>query len=108
MVVVTSEESRTLIPSVASVLEELLLLGSVVLTLCFKGKASDVGSLIRGQALGGFSSPSSDSSHPLPKLTTLSCLQYAHLLRWHCFVLVSCSTPILPLCRAHSAGAGLS
>lgn len=63
MMVVTSWESWTLVPSVASLLEELLLLGQVVPTLCFMGRASDKGSLTRGQVLGSFTSY---SSHPLP------------------------------------------
>lgn len=69
--------------------------------------------LTRGRVLGGFSSPSSGSSHALPKLPALSCLPQTHLLRRDCFVLVSCSTPNLPLCgaplqpacRAHSRSA---
>lgn len=59
-----------------------------------------MGSLTYGWVPGGFSSCAYDSFHPLPKLTTLSCLQYAHLLRWDCFVLISCSALNLPLCRA--------
>lgn len=54
-------------------LEELLLLGQVVPTLCFMGRASDKGSLTRGQVLGSFTSY---SSHPLPKPTALSCLYH--------------------------------
>lgn len=56
-----------------------------------------MGSLTHDWALGGFSSWAYVSFHPLPKLTTLSCLQYAHLLRWDCFVLISCSALNLPL-----------
>lgn len=74
MMVVTSWESWTLVPSVASLLEELLLLGQVVPTPCFMGRASDKGSLMCGQVLGSFTSY---SSHPLPKPTAFSCLYLA-------------------------------
>lgn len=100
MPVVTSWESWTLVPSVASLLEVLLLLGQVVPTLGFMGRASDKGSLTRGQVLGSFTSY---SSHPLPKPTALSCL-YRTLPSPQtprgCSALSSCGALDLPLCRA--------
>lgn len=70
-------------PSVASVLEELLLLGPVVPMLRF----GEGGHLTHGQALGGFTSY---CSRPLPTPAALSsCLHCAHLLL--CLAQLQCS-----------------
>lgn len=64
-----------------SLLEELLLLGQVVPTLCFMGRASDKGSLMCGQVLGSFTSY---SSHPSPNpQPSPACTIPCYLLRRH-------------------------
>lgn len=104
--VTTSQESWTLVPSVAFLLQELLLLGPVGPTLCFKGRASDLGSLTRGQVLGSFTSY---PSHSCPKPTALSCLHYLLRRLPACTISLDAEGPLCPeqlhavgllLCRA--------